>query len=79
MQLCLKRDCGTGVFLWMLQNFSEHLFYKTPPGDCFCNHGKEGNETISGQCSVSITPKNAKNPDVFGRYRKRTLAWNGLT
>ena len=22
---------GAGVFLWILRNFSEHLFYKTPP------------------------------------------------
>ena len=31
----LKKDSGTGVFLWILQNFQEHLFYRTPPGDCF--------------------------------------------
>ena len=27
---------GTGVFLWILRNFKQHLFYRTPPGDCFC-------------------------------------------
>ena len=27
----LKRDSDTGVFLWNLQNFYEHLFYRTPP------------------------------------------------
>ena len=32
---CQKRDSGTGVFLWILWNFSEHLFYRTPLGDCF--------------------------------------------
>ena len=26
----LKRDSGTGVFLWILQNFWKHLFYRTP-------------------------------------------------
>ena len=26
---------GTGVFLWILQKFYEHLFYRTPPDDCF--------------------------------------------
>ena len=26
---------GTAVFHWILRNFQEHLFYKTPPGDCF--------------------------------------------
>ena len=32
----LKRDSGTGVFPWILRNFQYHLFYRTPPGDCFC-------------------------------------------
>ena len=31
----LKRNSGTGVFLWILRNFYEHLFYKKPLGDCF--------------------------------------------
>ena len=31
----LKRDSGTGVFLWILRNFWEHLFYRTPLDDCF--------------------------------------------
>ena len=32
----LKRDPNTGVFLWVLQNFSEHLFWRTSANDCFC-------------------------------------------
>ena len=32
----LKRDSGTGILLWILLNFLEHLFYRTPPDDCFC-------------------------------------------
>ena len=28
------RDPDTGIFLWILQNFKEHLFLRTPPGDC---------------------------------------------
>ena len=31
----LKRDPGTGVFLWILQNFKEQLFSRTPPDECF--------------------------------------------
>ena len=31
----LKKDSSTGVFLWILRNFEEHLFYRTPPGDYF--------------------------------------------
>ena len=34
LQRYRKRDSGTGVFLWILQNFQEHLFYRTPLGDC---------------------------------------------
>ena len=29
------RDSGTGVFLRILRNFWEHLFYRTPLDDCF--------------------------------------------
>ena len=35
LQLYLKRDSGTGLFLWILQNFKEHIFYRTPLGDYF--------------------------------------------
>ena len=31
----LKIVTGTGVFLFILWNFQEHLLYRTPPGDCF--------------------------------------------
>ena len=32
--LLLQRDSDTGVFLWILQNFKEILFYRTIQGDC---------------------------------------------
>ena len=32
----LKRDPSTGVVLWILRNFQEHLFYETPVNGCFC-------------------------------------------
>ena len=35
LQLHWKRDCDTGFFLRILRNFQEHLFYRTPLGDCF--------------------------------------------
>ena len=31
----IKKGTDTGVFLWILRNFSEQLFYRTHPGDCF--------------------------------------------
>ena len=30
-----SKDSGTIVFLWILWNFSKHLFYRTPLSDCF--------------------------------------------
>ena len=30
----LKRDSNTGVFLWILQNFQEHLSWKTSVNGC---------------------------------------------
>ena len=35
INLILKKDYSTGVFLWILQSFSEYLFYRTPPDNCF--------------------------------------------
>ena len=31
----LKRDSNTGVFLWNMRNFEEHLFLQNTPGGCF--------------------------------------------
>ena len=36
LQLYLKRDRGTGVFLWILRNFWEHLFLQNISGGSFC-------------------------------------------
>ena len=30
-----RRVSGTGVLLWILQNFEEHLFLKNASGGCF--------------------------------------------
>ena len=34
----LRRDSNTSVFLWNLQNCSEHLFWKTSANDCLWKH-----------------------------------------
>ena len=31
LQVYQKRDYHVGVFLWILQKFSEYLFYRTTP------------------------------------------------
>ena len=35
LQLYWKRSPGSGVLMWILRNFWEHLFYRTPLGGCF--------------------------------------------
>ena len=40
LQLYLKRDSGTGVFLWILRNFYEHLFLQNTSGGCFFKAAK---------------------------------------
>ena len=39
----LKTDSNTGVFLWNLQNFQEHLFWRTLENNCFW----QGNEWMT--------------------------------
>ena len=34
-ELYLKRNAGTGAFLWILRKFYKNTFYRTFPGDCF--------------------------------------------
>ena len=40
-----KETLAQGVFLRILLNFPEHLFYRTPPDDCFWS--SEGNTLIN--------------------------------
>ena len=37
LQRYLKRDSGTGVFLWILWKFLRTPFFRIPPSDCFNN------------------------------------------
>ena len=37
----LLKETDAGVFLRNLQNFQEHLFYRTPLDDCFPEHLKK--------------------------------------
>ena len=37
LQISSKKDSDTDVFLWILQIFLEHRFYRTPLRDCFCD------------------------------------------
>ena len=44
-----------GVFLWILRNFWEHLFYWTPLGDCFWNYFHILKYSLSVFSSLSVT------------------------
>ena len=58
LQLYQKRDSGTSVFLWILQNFKEQFFYWTPPGDCFCNFKEQkGTFHLSGGAKLDFLGK----------------------
>ena len=37
----LKRDSNTCIFLWILRNFQERLFWKISTNDCFWNQSKD--------------------------------------
>ena len=32
----IKKDSGTGIFLWILRKFEEHIFIKNTSAGCFC-------------------------------------------
>ena len=42
LQLYQKRGSGTVFFLWILRNYQEYCFYRTPPGDRLLE-GETGN------------------------------------
>ena len=62
-QLCQKRHPGTGVFLWILQNFQEHLSYRTPLSGCFWGHWY-----------ISIPPGNNRKLLVFWCFSRGMMA-----
>ena len=61
----IKEDVEQGVFMWVLRDFSEHVFYRTIPGDCFSKvphwffWGSSGKkyENMAGACSIEFVLK----------------------
>ena len=52
----LKRDSNTGVFLWKLRNFSEHL-WKTSANGCYCSEiDNSSKEKDLASCSLCNSP-----------------------
>ena len=61
LEFYLKRDSCTGVFLWILWNFWEHVYYRTPllaASDflCtqYCPHLRQAKEIRNGSCILMI-------------------------
>ena len=51
----LRKRPGRGFFLWILRNFSEYLFYRTPPDDFFPTHiylFKVNNRNTTKRCEI---------------------------
>ena len=42
------------MFLKILQNLQEHLFYRTPPGDCFCYYSGDGGGLYSKEKTLQF-------------------------
>ena len=50
---------ATSVFLWILRNYQEHLFYEIPPGDCFWNKRTDGPKNSRTETSPYDTSASA--------------------
>ena len=64
-----KRNSDTGVFLWVLPNFKEHLFYCTPP----LAHSEHG--SIFNNAKVLKLYKNFMSPQTILQIKKK---WRNL-
>ena len=65
----LKKRSDTGVFLWILGNFLEHLFDRAPPGDLFRYMAKVTHVVDASretENSVEVVLKNLLNS--FSKY-----------
>ena len=64
-----KRESGTGVFLWILWNFQEHLFLRTPLVDWFCTFLKitrnEKWDKMLSWFKLPTKPKEISKPTYF--------------
>ena len=55
LPLYKTRDTGTGVFLWILRNVYDYLFYRTVPDDClWIAKPSSNNTTYLGSSQASM-------------------------
>ena len=50
----LLRGSNTNVFLWILRNFLEHLFWRTFENDCFLNRFSKENQWAAASVSLNL-------------------------
>ena len=56
LQLYLKRDSGTGVFLWILRHFQEHWFNRAPLDDCFSTFSMYVFSSVTNYSLIAVRP-----------------------
>ena len=53
----LKTDSNTGIFLWYLRTFKEHIFYRTPPVAASENNEQQQlSEGFANSCYKIVSP-----------------------
>ena len=53
----LKIDSNTGIFLWYLRTFKEHIFYRTPPVAASENNEQQQlSEGFANSCYKIVSP-----------------------
>ena len=72
LQLYLKRISGTGLFLWILRNFQEHVFYRSPPDNCFWTW----TSSVSGVYIFKFTSRYCNNYFDLVRRKDRYLVFS---
>ena len=71
IKLQASGDSGTGVFLWILRNFLEHLFLQNTSSDCFCK------TIFSGLFLFHKTPwEHSLSLSVLQKWKFSELCWN---
>ena len=73
----LKKKLYAGAFPLILRNFQEHLFYRTPPGNCFWQSLTNSTPLISFYSNIDYNIKHLTECDgLFERVGKNFFIYN---
>ena len=76
VETLLKRDSNTGVYLWELQNFYEHLFLQNTSGGCFWKNFSEKFCKIHFSFLIQLQAKHRCFSVSFGEFSRRASLQN---